>query len=75
MEYKTDYHKEMILIDRDRGEKLNNLVFKKINALINKSRSYMLGPEKSATARFISKHHMDVYKILKEVIEKENNEI
>ena len=39
--------------------------------LINKSKSYMLGPEKTATARFISKHYMDVYKILKEIIKKD----
>jgi len=35
----------------------------------------MLGPEKASTARFISKHYIDVYRILKEIIKKESNEI
>ena len=75
VEYKHNYHKELILIDRDKEEKLKELVFSKMIELINKSKSYMLGPEKTATARFISKHYMDVYKILKEIIKKDSNEI
>ncbi len=74
MEYKPNNHKELILIDRDKEGKLNELVFKKMIELINKSRSYMLGPEKAVTARFISKYYMNVYEILKEVIKKESNE-
>jgi hypothetical protein len=74
MEYQTNYHKKLILIGRDQGRKLNDLVFEKIIELINKNKSYMLGPEKTSTARFISKHYMDVYEILKEVIKKENIE-
>ncbi len=68
IEYKPDYHKELILIDRDIDGKLNDLIFDKIIKLINRSRSYMLGPEKTTTARFISRHFMDVYEILKEFI-------
>jgi len=68
MEYKAIEYKKMISIERDKEEMLNDLVFKKIIELINKSRSYMLGPEKASTARFISKHHMDVYEILKKII-------
>jgi len=75
MEYNPNYHKELILIDRDKEGNLNKLVFEKMIELINKSRSYMLGPEKASTARFISKHYMDVYRILKEIIKKESNEI
>ncbi|MFX1338452.1 MAG: hypothetical protein ACFFDK_07570 [Promethearchaeota archaeon] len=74
MEYKHDYHKELFLIDREKEEILNDLVFKKMIALINKSRSYMLGPEKTSAARFISKHYRDVYKILKEIIKKNGEE-
>ena len=68
MEYESDIHKELSLKNRDNEKKLNDQVFKKIIELINRSTSYMLGPEKTSTARFISKHYMDVYETLKEVI-------
>ena len=74
VEYRFNHHKELILIDRNKERKSNDLGFKKIIELINKNRSYMLGPEKTSTARFISKHFLDVYEILKEIIKKENNE-
>ena len=71
MEYKPRYYKKMISIEGDKEGKLNDLVFKKIIELINKSRSYMLGPEKTATAKFITRNIMDVYTILKDIIKNE----
>jgi hypothetical protein len=74
MEYNTNNHKNMIALDRDMEKKVKDLVLEKIVKLINRSRVYMLGPEKTSTARFISKHYMDVYEILKEIIKNENRE-
>lgn len=75
VDYNPNNLKELNLIDRDKEGNLNKLVFEKMIELINKSRSYMLGPEKTSTARFISKYYMNVYEILKEIIKKEINEL
>jgi hypothetical protein len=75
MDYKHNNHIELLLVEGEKEEILNYLVFKKMIELINRSRSYMLGPEKTSTARFISKHYLDVYKILKELIKKESSEV
>ena len=71
MEYQHYQHKKLISYDRDNKERVNELIFNKIVELINSSRSYMLGPEKTATAKFIAKNSLDVYKILKEIIKRE----
>jgi len=71
LEYQHNFHKRSILYDRDNEEKVNELIFNKMIELINSSRSYMLGPEKTATAKFITKNIMDVYMTLKEIIKKE----
>jgi len=71
LEYQHNLHKRSILYDRDNKERVNELIFYKMIELINRSRSYMLGPEKTATAKFISKNIIDVYVILKEIIKKE----
>ena len=75
MDYNHNYHKDFFLINREKEEILNNLVFEKMIDLINKHRSYMLGPEKTSVARFISKHYKDVYEILKEIIKKNDKEV
>jgi len=68
MEYKIDSVKDLILNDRDKEEKFEELVFYKMIELINQKRAYMFGAQKAVTARVISKHSLDVYKILKELI-------
>ncbi|MBN1217039.1 MAG: hypothetical protein JXA99_16575 [Candidatus Lokiarchaeota archaeon] len=45
----------------DFQEKIYNQIIK----LINSRKSIIFGPEKSKTAKFISKNYLDVYKILK----------
>ncbi len=71
LEYQHNFHRRSILYDRDNEEKVNELIFNKMIELINSSRSYMLGPEKTATAKFITKNMIDVYMTLKEIIKKE----
>ena len=71
VEYQHNLHKNSILYDRENKERINELIFNKMIELINSSRSYMLGPEKTATAKFITTHIMDVYMILKDIIKKE----
>lgn len=71
LEYEHNFHKRSILYDRDNEEKVNELIFNKMIELINSSRSYMLGPEKTATAKFITKNMIDVYMTLKEIIKNE----
>ena len=75
LDYQHNLYEKSILYDRDNKERANELIFNKMIELINRSRSYMLGPEKASAARFISKHYMDVYRILKEIMKKESNEI
>lgn len=45
------------------------IVYNKIIHLINQKRLHMLGPEKTKTAKFISENFMDVFLLLKELIE------
>ncbi len=71
VDYNLNLHEKSILNNGDKEDILKDLVFYKVIELINESRSYMFGPEKAVTARFISKHYIDVYKILKEIIKKE----
>jgi len=71
LEYQHNFHRRSILYDRDNEEKVNELIFNKMIELINSSRSYMLGPEKTATAKFITKNMIDVYMTLKEIIKNE----
>ncbi len=71
LEYQHNFHKRSILYDRDNKETVNKLIFNKMIELINGSGSYMLGPEKTATAKFITKNMIDVYMTLKEIIKKE----
>ena len=71
LEYQHNLHKRSILYDRDNKERVNELIFNKMIELIKRSRSYMLGPEKTATAKFIAKNIIDVYMTLKEIIKKE----
>ena len=71
LEYQHNRHKRSILNDRDNKERVNELIFNKMIELINRSRSYMFGPEITATAKFITKNIMDVYMTLKEIIKKE----
>ncbi len=71
LEYQHNLHRKLILHDRDNKEKVDELIFNKMIGLINRSRSYMLGPEKTATAKFITKNMIDVYMTLKEIIKNE----
>ena len=71
LEYQHSLHKRSILHDRDNKETVNKLIFNKMIELIDSSRSYMLGPEKTATAKFITKNMIDVYMTLKEIIKNE----
>jgi len=71
MENKLDFNKDLVLSDRDQEERFEKLVFHKMIELMNQNRTYMFGTEKAATAKFISKHRMDMYKILKEIIKGE----
>ena len=71
LEYQHNLHKRSILYNRDNKERVNELIFNKMIELINGSGSYMLGPEKTATAKFITKNMIDVYMTLKEIIKKE----
>lgn len=70
MEYKINNDKDLILDDRDKEEKLEELVFYKIIELINQNKSYLFGAQRAVTARFISKHRVDVYNILKEILKR-----
>ena len=60
-EYKINYDKDLILNDKDKEEKLEELVFYKMIGLINQNRSYILGAQRAVTARFISNHRVGVY--------------
>lgn len=71
MEYQHNLHRRSILYDRDNKERVNELIFNRIIELIESSRNYMLGPEKTATANFITKNMIDVYMTLKEIIKNE----
>lgn len=71
LEYQHNLHEKSILYDRDNKERVNELIFNKMIELINRSRSYMLGPEKAVTAKFITKNMIDVYMTLKEIIKNE----
>lgn len=71
LEYQHNLHRKLILLDRDNKERDDELIFNKVIELINRSRSYMLGPEKTATAKFITRNIIDVYLILKEIIKNE----
>jgi hypothetical protein len=71
LECKLDFTDDLVLTNRDKEESLEKLVFYKIIELMNQKKTYMFGAEKAATARFISKHRIDVYKILKEIIKGE----
>jgi len=71
LEYQHNLHKRSILYDKDNNERVNELIFNKMIELMNNSRSYMLGPEKTATAKFITKNMIDVYMTLKEIIKNE----
>ena len=71
LEYQHSLHRKLILHDRDNKERVDELIFNKMIELINRSRSYMLGLEKTATAKFITNNIVDVYLILKEIIKKE----
>ena len=71
LEYQHNRYKKSILYDRDSKKRVDELIFNKMMELINRSRSYMLGPEKTATAKFITKNILDVYKILKDIIKNE----
>jgi len=74
MEYEPNLHKEFNLNNQDKKERMKELIFYKMIELINQSRSYMLGPEKTATARFVSKNSMDVYLMLKKLLKKVRSE-
>jgi len=71
MEYEPNLHKEFNLNNQDKKERMKELIFYKMIELINQSRSYMLGLEKTTIARFVSTNSMDVYLMLKEVIKKD----
>ncbi len=71
LEYQHNLHKRSMLSDRDIKERVDELIFNKMIELINGSGSYMLGPEKTATAKFITKNMIDVYMTLKEIIKNE----
>ena len=71
LEYEPNLHRKLILHDRDNKDRVDELIFNKLIELINRSRSYMLGPEKTAIAKFITKNIVDVYLILKEIIKNE----
>ena len=46
-------------------EDFQEKIYNQIMKLINSRKSIIFGPEKSKTAKFISKNYLDVYKILK----------
>jgi hypothetical protein len=46
------------------------IIFQKIIQLIIQKNYYMLGPEKTITAKFIAENHADILQILSEVIRK-----
>ncbi|TFG13285.1 MAG: hypothetical protein EU535_05135 [Promethearchaeota archaeon] len=70
VEFKINKYRDLILNDKDKEEKLEELVFYKMIELINQNSSYMFGAQKAVTARFISKHRVDVYNILKEILKR-----
>ena len=43
-------------------------LFEEIIKLINKKKCYMLGPEKSITARFFAENYKEIYEILDKIL-------
>jgi len=60
------YHHKRLIHNSKNKAIPDKEIFKKIIDLMYKKNSYMLGPEKSKTARFIAQNSIDVYKIISE---------
>lgn len=58
-------------LDYKPGKQVRAMVFRGILKIIDSKRTYMLGPEKTEAARFISNHYDDVFKFLENI--KQNN--
>ena len=61
-------HKEL---DYKSRKLIKAMVFKGVLKIIESKRTYMLSPEKTETARFISNHYDDVFRFLEKI--KRNN--
>ncbi|MBD3341468.1 MAG: hypothetical protein GF353_20360 [Candidatus Lokiarchaeota archaeon] len=56
--------------DKKNRKKLKEHIFDEVISLIYQKKTYMLGPEKTKTARFIATHFIDVFELLDNLINK-----